>query len=29
MTYQPSSFIPFVRRLPITLSESRTVYLPE
>jgi Flp pilus assembly protein TadG len=29
MTYQPSSFIPFVSRLPITLSESRTVYLPE
>jgi Flp pilus assembly protein TadG len=29
MTYQPSSFIPFVRRLPITLSDSRTVYLPE
>jgi Flp pilus assembly protein TadG len=29
MTYQPNSFIPFVSRLPITLSESRTVYLPE
>jgi Flp pilus assembly protein TadG len=29
MTYQPSSFIPFVRRVPITLSETRTVYLPE
>jgi Flp pilus assembly protein TadG len=29
MTYQPSSYIPFVRRLPITLSETRTVYLPE
>jgi Flp pilus assembly protein TadG len=29
MTYQPNSFIPFVRRLPITLSENRTVYLPE
>jgi Flp pilus assembly protein TadG len=29
MTYQPSSFIPFVRTLPITLSETRTIYLPE
>jgi Flp pilus assembly protein TadG len=29
MTYQPSSFIPFVRKLPITLSEARTIYLPE
>jgi Flp pilus assembly protein TadG len=29
MSYQPSSFIPFVRRLPITLTETRTVYLPE
>lgn len=29
MTYQPNSFIPFVRKLPITLTEARTVYLPE
>jgi Flp pilus assembly protein TadG len=29
MTYQPNSYIPFVRHLPITLSETRTVYLPE
>jgi Flp pilus assembly protein TadG len=29
MTYEPSSFIPFVPRLPITLSETRTLYLPE
>jgi hypothetical protein len=29
MTYQPNSFIPFVPKLPVTLSETRTVYLPE
>ena len=29
MSYQPNSYIPFVPRIPVTLTETRTVYLPE